>query len=448
MLAIGVVLLVALGFVHPVAHEFPTLRSGLESAMSLLALMGAWWMAAEFRQTHRLRTLLLAGALVALAETEFIANALPAILNVSSAQALTAMLPLGELRAAAALAAAAHTPSCRLIPAGRGALLVAAASGTLAVGLSELGGVALRGPLGLASAHRGPVLGHALHRPLGLAVLLASVGLFSWAAGGFARQGRRERSSYLPLLAAAALLLGAARLYFLTLPWVSSYELSVRELLRLGAFSLVLAAAAREDLKARTTLARVAAMAERSRVAQDLHDGLAQDLAFIAAHGPTLSSALGDEHPLVLAARNALSLSRHAISELSDTSSASLREALQAVGAELGSRFQIAIAVDVGQETALSRAEQDHVSRITREAISNAARHGQAKNVVVTLKQAPCGTVLRVSDDGRGIGQEPGRGSGDGFGLGHMRDRAAVLGGRLVVRPRRAGGTDLEVLFQ
>ncbi len=68
------------------------------------------------------------------------------------------------------------------------------------------------------------------------------------------------------------------------------------------AFALVLLAATRHEPQARARVAEAAALAERRRVARDLHDGLAQDLAFIAAHGPALSEELGDDHPLVIAA--------------------------------------------------------------------------------------------------------------------------------------------------
>jgi signal transduction histidine kinase len=447
-LALGAILVVVLGFIRPAQPNSPTLRSGMETAMTLVALVGAAWMGLEFLQSHRLRKLLLVAALVTLAETEFITNALPAMLHLRSASGLAAAMPLGQLIAAATLVAAASTASERLIPSGRRAVAIAAGLGTLATGLAELVGLGLHPLLVIAPVHRAPVLEQALHHPFGLAVLLGTVGLFGFAAKSFAQRGRLEAAPYLSLLAGAALLLAAGRLYYLTLPSVSSGALTMREVLRLGAFLLVLAAAIHRDLESRRTLGRVAAMAERSRVAQDLHDGLAQDLAFIASHGTRLSAELGEEHPLVVAARHALSLSRETIGELSDTSSASPGEALQAVAAELGSRFEVDVAVDVDRQTTLSREEQDNISRITREAIANAARHGEAKNVVVSLKQAPTGKVLRVSDDGRGIGQQPGRRRSEGFGLSHMRDRAALLGGHLVVRPRRAGGTDLEVLFR
>ena len=131
--------------------------------------------------------------------------------------------------------------------------------------------------------------------------------------------------------------------------------------------------------------ARATALAERRRVARDLHDGIAQDLAFIAAHGPRFAEELGDEHPVVIAAKRALALSRSAISDLSDPAGATAHESLDAIAQELQDRFGIAIAVDASLDQDLESGERENVTRIAREAIANAARHGKAQNVIVSL---------------------------------------------------------------
>jgi signal transduction histidine kinase len=86
------------------------------------------------------------------------------------------------------------------------------------------------------------------------------------------------------------------------------------------------------------------------------------------------------------------------------------------------------------------------LSRIAREAIANAVRHGRARNVVLSLKRTADGMILRISDDGVGFGATSST-SSHGFGLTHMQDRAALLGGSLSVKARRSGGTELELLF-
>jgi signal transduction histidine kinase len=228
---------------------------------------------------------------------------------------------------------------------------------------------------------------------------------------------------------------------------LSSGRLGPGEGIRVIAFALLLVAAAKSERRVRARLARSAALAERRRVARDLHDGLAQDLAFIAAYGPRIAQEMGDEHPVVVAARRALAISRNTISELSDPAGATVHESLDALAQELRDRFDVAIAVDAHLDADLAPQAREHVTRIAREAIANAARHGGARNVIVSLRNGSDGTALRVVDDGRGIGAD-GEAMPEGFGLRSMRDRAAALGGQLSIRPARRGGTELEVVLR
>ena len=103
------------------------------------------------------------------------------------------------------------------------------------------------------------------------------------------------------------------------------------EALRALAFALILAAAVIRERQVHARSAKATALAERRRVARDLHDGIAQDLAFIAAHGPRFVEELGDDHPVVIAARRALAISRSTISELSDPGGATAHESLEAL---------------------------------------------------------------------------------------------------------------------
>ena len=160
-----------------------------------------------------------------------------------------------------------------------------------------------------------------------------------------------------------------------------------------------------------------------------------------------MAEELGGEHPLAVAATRALAVSRHTIRELSDMSSTPPREALEAVAHELRGRFGIGIAVHVELDAEVAPEARDHVARITRESIADAARHGGAQNVVVSLKRTSVGVALRVCDDGcRALGTSGVR-PREGFGLGSTRDRAAALGASLNVRQRQAGGTEVEVVF-
>jgi signal transduction histidine kinase len=288
--------------------------------------------------------------------------------------------------------------------------------------------------------------GGALTNPQLLVLALGSAGPLAYAATGFARRRRMEPDRVASFLAAATMLLAFASLSHLVTLSRSPGGVGPGEGMRVMAFALLLAAAATSERHVRERLARSAALAERRRVARDLHDGLAQDLAFIAAHGPRIAQEMGDQHPVVIAARRALAISRSTISELSDPAGATAHESLEAVAHELRDRFNIQIAVDTQLDGDLPPHAREHVTRIAREAIANAARHGEARNVIVSLRNGATGVALRVVDDGCGIGAE-GKAAREGFGLSSMRERAAALGGHVSVRAARRGGTELEVVL-
>ena len=211
--------------------------------------------------------------------------------------------------------------------------------------------------------------------------------------------------------------------------------------LSLLAAVVVLVAALRQEYGRRVKIATAAAIAERRRVARDLHEGLAQDLAFIAAHYSQTSTKLGPEHPVAVAARRALEMSRGTIGELSDPAGATTLGDLEAVARELRDRFDISIAVFGELDHELAPHAREQIVRIAREAIANAARHGCAKHVVVALRQTADGIALRVTDDGSGFPPD----ADEGFGISSMRERASALGGRLTIGPARKRGTEFEV---
>jgi len=200
----------------------------------------------------------------------------------------------------------------------------------------------------------------------------------------------------------------------------------------------------RAEAEVRRSVAEAAAAAERRRIARDLHDGLAQDLAFIAAHGDRLARELGDEHPLAVAARRALAVSRGAIADLSAVEASTAAGALREVAGELGTRFGIQIDVHA-EPVAVTSSDREDIVRVAREAIVNAARHGRARNVTVSLTPEDGRIVLRVRDDGVGISPAAAR-DGGGFGFLSMRERAKALGGGLTASAPADGGTELELV--
>jgi signal transduction histidine kinase len=184
---------------------------------------------------------------------------------------------------------------------------------------------------------------------------------------------------------------------------------------------------------------------ERKRLARDLHDGLAQDLAFIAVCAQGLEPDLGSQHPLVIAARRALDASRGLTADLAARSAPTTGAALAIVADELSRRFGVRVEVSVTPLTGradLGPPERDEIVLIAREAIVNAITHGHAQRIDVTLDLEGKRPLLLVTDDGGGLTSGTPKG---GFGLPTMRARADSLGGRLVMRRGAGGGTELEV---
>jgi two-component system nitrate/nitrite sensor histidine kinase NarX len=98
-----------------------------------------------------------------------------------------------------------------------------------------------------------------------------------------------------------------------------------------------------------------------------------------------------------------------------------------------------------GRGNKLDSAGREHVVRIAREAIANAAAHGGASRIEVAFDRRRSALRLCVSDDGCGI-REGVPQSTHGFGLPMMRARARALGGRLTARRAPNGGTEVELL--
>jgi signal transduction histidine kinase len=218
--------------------------------------------------------------------------------------------------------------------------------------------------------------------------------------------------------------------------------------LRILAFALFFAAALRQEAAIRRAIGNAAAAAERRRIARDLHDGLAQDLAFIAAHSERLAREFGADHPLAIAATRALAASRGQIVDLEAAHASSTEAALREVAGELAARFgvNVTVTVDGGVDTERSEDERTELVRIAREAIANAVRHGGARNVTVRLGSRRSDLLLRVSDDGCGFGRSAQETAGTGLGMRTMRDRARRLGAQVRAGRGERGGARIDVV--
>ena len=390
-----------------------TLRPSLETGIAVAAIVGVTLLVARFRQTRLLRDLLLLTAFAAVALTDFVFHALPAYDLRASGYGAGAGIAMTIL-AAGAFVAVSFAPAQRRVttrPRRCLGLVALATGGWVALGefvevTDSL--VSGRGPVGLDT----PIW--TVAALLCFVLLLVSGIRFAYGFGSDDTEAK--------LLAGAAILLAGAELATLGSPVAPADWLAPSDALRAGAFAMLIAVSVLLYRQSLRQLARDALAAERLRIAGDLHDGLAQDLAFIAAHSDRLARVLGADHPLATAAARALATSRGQIIDLEAASAPTTAAALREVAAEARARYDVRITVRVRSTDPPepSPAERAELVRIAREAIANAVRHGRAQQVTVTLGSRIEPFLLRVTDDGSGLpapGQPAAPTAGTGLGM-------------------------------
>jgi signal transduction histidine kinase len=221
------------------------------------------------------------------------------------------------------------------------------------------------------------------------------------------------------------------------------------DILRLGFHVALLIGAALEIATYQRGLARAAVLDERRRVARQLHDGLAQELAFIVTQTRRLASKERSDKTLAYlatAGERALAESRHAIAALSQPADEPLDVAVERVADEIAHRAGMTLELNVTREVSVGVDAHEALLRIVREAMTNAARHGKARRVSVALS-CEDGVHLRIDDDG--VGFEPAEPTEPwrGLGLASMRERTEALGGSLLIDSRPGSGARIEVVL-
>lgn len=200
---------------------------------------------------------------------------------------------------------------------------------------------------------------------------------------------------------------------------------------------------------------RAGVEAERSRLAREFHDTLAQGFAGIVTQLHAAEQAHDDgsrrrhtEAALTLA-RDGLAEARRSMQALRPVAldAARLPEAVANVARGWSERTGIPIQVrTAGHERTLRTDAEVALLRTAQEALANIERHAHARQVELSLRYEAHGARLEIRDDGRGfdpeapIGEPRGDGSG-GFGLVAMRERIDALAGDLVVESRPGRGT-------
>lgn len=216
-----------------------------------------------------------------------------------------------------------------------------------------------------------------------------------------------------------------------------------RRFLKLAFYLLLFVGAAREIAAYQSQLRAGAALEERRRVARDLHDGLAQELAFIASQSHRLRDAPRADVAELLgqAANRALDESRMIISALTRPAEEDLPEAVARTVQDLAGRSGVEVTLDLDSAATATATGLESLARITGEAVNNAVRC-DAQRLWVTLTHGD-NLCLTIRDDGSGF--DVGSLNGGGFGLRSMRERAESFGGELRIASEPGMGTTIVV---
>jgi signal transduction histidine kinase len=201
-----------------------------------------------------------------------------------------------------------------------------------------------------------------------------------------------------------------------------------------------------------SAIARVgdAVVAERARIARELHDVVAHAISVVLLQARGGRKAVPERPDDAVAAFGAIEeTASHALVEMrrllevlrADDGHAELAPQpglaeLESLAAKVrAAGLAVELRVE-GARASLPRGLDLSAYRIVQEALTNALKHARAAKARVTVRYAPDALALEIADDGIGVGS----GDGAGHGLAGMRERVAVFGGELEAGPEPQGG--------
>jgi signal transduction histidine kinase len=422
-------------------YHWPALHVALESGASLIALLAAFLVVGRLRRCPWLDELILACALAVLALSNLFFVTVPSMLSPGPRQLTSWASLAGSLIGALLFTLAAFVPRRRL--SGPRLALAAGAAGVIAAGMLAAATTrvfAERSPLRLVTAPEAARL-HAY--PVPPAVQLIAAVAYGLAVAGYFRRSRQLNDEFLGWLGLAAVLAAASGVNYFLYPALDYGSAWLAEAFRLSFYAVLLVGSMREIFSYWSALSNAAVAEERRRIARDLHDGLAQELAYLSRNldsvgGSTDQETLGR---LRRAVERAQLESRRAVRALAAPAGQALDVALAEAAGELAHRFHLEVEYDFAYNVRLTAASEEALVRIACEAVTNAARHSGAHRVCLSLTRDGPHVRLRVSDTGCGFDPTGRKG---GFGLISMRERAQSVGGELRISSSPGCGTDVE----
>ena len=443
----GVVTFAAVGFPSLyLSYRLPALRGTVETVVAIAAALVAFLVFGRSRERHARHDRIVALAFASFALANVVLSFVARVSG-GDGQPLFSWWPsvTTQVFGAAVLALTAHW----FLRSSQPAPTVALSFATLAMLAFVIGGTtAGHAPESLAFTQPGEVptlqvSGNAFV----LAPALLVTAYLALAAAAFAQRSARQDDEFWGWLGAGCALAAAASLDDVLFPPLTT-GFYTSDILRVGAALLWLTGCGREIASYWAARSQLLIADERRRIARDLHDGLAQELAFISNQARLIEQGGASSRAveqLGAAARRALAESRRAIRGLS-TGEELLEVALAHAAEEVALREGLHLQLALEPGIVVGPVECDALVRIVSEAVTNAARHGHASTVHVELSNGN-GHRLIVSDDG--IGFDPAEVSRQawGFGLVSMRERAVACGADFAIRARRGSGATIEVAW-
>jgi len=204
---------------------------------------------------------------------------------------------------------------------------------------------------------------------------------------------------------------------------------------------------------------RIALLNERSSIARELHDSLAQSLSYLkiqVVRWLKLRERGADQETLdsiIQELRDGLNSTYRKLRELlvtfrSHSDEPGLIPSVKAAADEINRISQntkIHLYIDENWPEDLSPSQEIHCLHVIREALTNVIKHAQAENAVVSLKQKDTHLEIRINDDGIGFEKDPEKPMH--YGLKIMSERAQRIGGKIEYQKLNYGGSGVRLTF-
>lgn len=185
----------------------------------------------------------------------------------------------------------------------------------------------------------------------------------------------------------------------------------------------------------------LATLAERARIAREIHDNVGHQLTraslqtealrVVHANEPGVAADFADVKHTVDEALQLMRSSVHALNDNAADLSVQLERIVEDARSDGGPQIELEVLAEHAPANVVNC-----FAAVLPEALSNTMRHAHARNVTVRCMEHPSFYQLIVTDDGEGGIQAGGRGVAAGMGLGSMRERVEVLGGTFTAGPR------------